>query len=131
MACWKAYPSPPPLPSSNCPAYQSRAMRLYTPLCWSIYWSVGPSVRRSIHPSICPPVTLSFFFCGLWPHCSYPNGQVTSNTAPAHLHATGVAVYPALFLTTLEAPNVTIKGHHASMRIYGYPSCVRLGRGHI
>ena len=35
-------------------------------------------------------------FCGLWPHCSYPNDQVNSITAPAHPHATGVAVYPAL-----------------------------------
>ena len=28
---------------------------------------------------------------------SSPNDLVTSNTAPAHPHATGVAVYPALF----------------------------------
>ena len=61
---------------------------------------VGPSVRRSVRPSVGPSVrhTLLFLgFCGLWPHCSCPNDQVTSNTAPAHPHATGVAVYPALF----------------------------------
>ena len=32
------------------------------------------------------------------PHHSCPNDQVTSNAAPAHPHATGVAVYPALFI---------------------------------
>ena len=53
---------------------------------------VGPLVRRS--------VTLYFFFgfCGFWPYCSCPNDLVTSFMAPAHPHATGVAVYPALFL---------------------------------
>ena len=57
--------------------------------------SVRPSVCRSVHPT----VTLYFFsgFRGLWPHRSCPNDQVTSNKAPAHPHATGVAVYPALF----------------------------------
>ena len=33
----------------------------------------------------------------LWPHCSCRNGLVTSNMAPAHPHATSVAVYQALF----------------------------------
>ena len=53
---------------------------------------VGPSIR---------PSHFTFFsvFCSLWPHCSCPNDQVTSNTAPAHLHATGVAVYLTLFST--------------------------------
>ena len=43
--------------------------------------------------------TLDFFFgfCGLWTHCSCPSDQVTTNTAPAYPHATGVAVYLALF----------------------------------
>ena len=53
--------------------------------------SVGPSVRHTL-----------LFFCGLWPHCSCPNDQVTSKTAPAHPHATGVAVYPALFFSMSE-----------------------------
>ena len=45
-------------------------------------------------------VTLYFFlgFCGFWPYCSCPNDLVTSIMAPAHPHATGVAVYPALLL---------------------------------
>ena len=61
---------------------------------------VGPSVG----PSVCPSVRLSvrhtllfLGFCGFWPHCSCPNDGVTSIIAPAHPHATGVAVYPALF----------------------------------
>ena len=43
---------------------------------------VGPSVRRSVHWSV--RHTLLFFgFCGLGPHCSCSNDQLTSNTAPA------------------------------------------------
>ena len=57
--------------------------------------SVRRSVGPSVHPSICH-TSLFWGFCSLWPHCSCPSNQVTSNTAPAHLHATGVAVYPAL-----------------------------------
>ena len=57
---------------------------------------VGPLVRRSVGPSA--RHTLLFWgFCGLWPHCSCPNDQVTSNMAPAHPQATVVAMYPALF----------------------------------
>ena len=61
---------------------------------------VCPSVRRSFRPLVRPSVTLNFFcfFCGLWPHCSCPNDGVTSIMAPAHPHATGVAVYLALLL---------------------------------
>ena len=60
--------------------------RLYTPLC--------PSVGRLVCQSHFP-----FFMIFIFgPHCSYPNGLVTSNMAPAHPHATWVAVYPALFL---------------------------------
>ena len=58
--------------------------------------SVRPSVHWSIHQSV-HHTLLFLFFCGLWPHCSCPNDQVTSNTTPAHPHATGVAMYPALF----------------------------------
>ena len=81
--------------------FLSRATRLYTPLCPSVCRSVGPSVRRSVHRSTCH--TLFFlFFGGFWYHCSCPNDMVTSITAPAHPHATGVAVYPALFFLTLS-----------------------------
>ena len=64
------------------------------------YATLHPAL--SVRPSVCPSVrpshfTFFVFFCGLWPHCSCPSDQVTSNTAPAHPHATGVAVYPALF----------------------------------
>ena len=62
---------------------------------------VGPLIRWSVGPSVGPLVRPShftfFYFCGLWPHRSCPNDQVTSNSAPAHQHANGVAVYPALF----------------------------------
>ena len=75
--------------------FYSYATRLYTPLCRS----VGPSVGQS-------HFTLFFcFFCGLWPHCSCSNDLVTSITAPAHLHATGVAMYPALFLYLFFLPD--------------------------
>ena len=40
---------------------------------------------------------LLFLILFFWRHCSCPNGQVTSTMAPAHLHATSVDVYPALF----------------------------------
>ena len=66
---------------------------------------VGPSVRRSVRRSVGPSVrpTLLFLgFCCFWPHCSCPNDRVTSIMAPAHPHATGVAVYPALFFFILR-----------------------------
>ena len=50
---------------------------------------VGQLVRPSIGTTL-----LLWGFCGLWPHCSCPSDQVTSSTAPAHLHVTGVVVYP-------------------------------------
>ena len=38
-------------------------------------------------------------FLVFWANCSCPNALVTfSSTAPAHPHATGIAVYPALFI---------------------------------
>ena len=64
--------------------------------------SVRPSDRRSVRPSVRPSVrhTLLFLgFCGLWPHCSCPNDGEALNMAPAHPHATWVAVYPALFFS--------------------------------
>ena len=72
-------------------------------LCDSIplYWLVGLSVHPSIHQSVCQSIchTLLFWrFWGFWPHCSGPNAPLTSNMAPAHPHATGLAVYSALFV---------------------------------
>ena len=82
----------------------------------SVRWSVGPSVRRSVgehelksgkmrisataHPSatgIGRVSGLVYDFITLT-SLLLPNGLVTSNIAPAHPHATLVAVHPALFL---------------------------------
>ena len=58
--------------------------------------SVGRSVGRSV--SWLVPFLLFWRFWAFWAYCSCPNALVTfSSTAPAHPHATGVAVYPALF----------------------------------
>ena len=54
---------------------------------------VGPSVGWSVCPFLFFGVFEFFQAC-----CSSPVPQMTfSSTAPAHPHATGVAVYPALF----------------------------------
>ena len=55
-------------------------MLLYNRLCLSIQ-----------------PLFILLYFCCLWPHCCCTNAVVISNTASAHLHATAVAVYLALF----------------------------------
>ena len=70
----------------------SRVLRDSTPR-WSNHRSVRWSVRLSVRHTL-----LFLGFCSLWLHCSCPSDQVTSNKAPAHPHATGVAVYPALLL---------------------------------
>ena len=76
----------------------------HTPLCRSVspsvHWTVSPLGRWSIFVSVCPSVHHTLLFLGfrvLWPHCTCPNDLVASIAAPAHPHATGVAVYPALF----------------------------------
>ena len=69
-----------------CSLFLVACTRLYTPLC--------PSVGRLVGRS-----RFTFFYDFiLLPHCSCPNGLVTSNMAPAHPHATSVAVYPALLI---------------------------------
>ena len=60
----------------------SCVIRDYTPLCCHTFLFLG--------------------FCGLWSHSSCPSDQVTSNTAPAHPYATGLAVYPALICNASE-----------------------------
>ena len=61
---------------------------------------LGDSITRYIGRSVCRSVT-TYFFDNYWRHlnyCSYPNAQVSLFlTAPAHPHATSVAVYLALF----------------------------------
>ena len=57
-------------------------------------------VRPSVRPLVCLSVRHTLLFWGFWDfllHCSCPNDLGTSITAPAHRHATWVAVYPALF----------------------------------
>ena len=45
-----------------------------------------------------PSIVLHFLgFWDFWLYCSCPNDLVTSITAPAHPHATGVALYHAFF----------------------------------
>ena len=71
--------------------------RLYNPLCPSVGRLVGRSVGHTL---------LFFMILLLWPPCSCPNSLVTSKMAPAHLHATSVAMYPALFSDNLLCQSV-------------------------
>ena len=68
----------------------SRMLRDSTTCCQSVGWSVGRSV-------------FFLLFWRIWAFYAYgscPDSLVTfSSTAPAHPHATGVAVYPALFFS--------------------------------
>ena len=75
--------------------------RRYIPLCRSVHRSVHPSVRPSIRPSVLQ-ILLFWHLWGFWPCCSCPNAPLTSIMAPAHPHAIGVAVYPALFFTNTK-----------------------------
>ena len=70
----------------------SRATWLYTPLC------------PSLHPS-------PSHFCGLWPHYPCPHTLLTSNTAPAHRHATGLAVYPVVIGHATEYITVKLRSN--------------------
>ena len=74
----------------------SCVLRVSTPCCWS----VRPLVRQSVRPLV--HHTLLFWrLWGFWLCCSCRNAPLTSIMAPAHPHATRVAVYPALFLLQL------------------------------
>ena len=53
---------------------------------------VGPSVRPLVRHTL-----LFWRLWGFWLNRSCPNAPLTSIMAPAHPHATGVAVYLALF----------------------------------
>ena len=78
-----------------CIMFKSRATQLSTMLCQPVCPSVGWLVSWSISH------TWRFYiFCILLLHCSCPSALVTSNAAPAHPHATGVAVNPALVILT-------------------------------
>ena len=88
--------------------------RLYTPLCpsvgrsvtlllflWILFFDLTAPALPKIQPRNWGSRVFGLVFLDfiLWPHCSYPNALVTSSTAPAHPHATGVAVYLALFFS--------------------------------
>ena len=90
--------------------FESLLLTNKTPFSVDCYATLHPalSVHRSVCRSLCQSVrhiftSFVFFFRGFWPHCSCPNDLVTSITAPAHPHATGVAVYPSLFVDTAPA----------------------------
>ena len=80
--------------------------RLYNPLCRSVRRLVGH-------------VLLFFMILFFWPHCYCVNGLVTSDMAPAHLHATAVAVYPALFKIVILPDDDE------------YISCLRITMNHL
>ena len=65
----------------------------------------------SVGRSVCPSVTLSFFWRlrAVWGLLRLPNCLVNFITAPAHPHATRVAVYPALFMNLLALLSDSIK----------------------
>ena len=73
--------------------------RLYNPLCLS----VGRSVSRSVCRSVCRSVGRSLFAFSAF-------SGIFGITAPAHPHATSVAVYTALFPSEIGArlPNKVI-----------------------
>ena len=73
--------------------------RIFLRIIWIFSRVLRSSTPCFVGPSIGLSVTLLFlFFCGFWPHYSSQNDLVTSITAPAHPHATGVAMYPALLI---------------------------------
>ena len=55
------------------------------------------SVRRSVRLSVRHTLLFRRLW-GFWLYHSCPKAPLTSNMAPALPHATGVAVYPALFM---------------------------------
>ena len=98
--------------------------QLYTPLCTSVrlsfrlsvLWLVGHLVSWLV--SRLAPLTflLCFFFIFL-SHCSWPNVQLTSNTALAHPHRTGVDIYLTLFLDKgKDIGKSTIFRHHFKIK---------------
>merc|ERR1712105_294573 len=71
--------------------------------------SVGPLVRWSVRPLVRHTLLFRRLW-GFWLYRSCPNAPLTSNMAPAHPHATGVAVYPALFFHNgYKMPNMPVK----------------------
>ena len=102
---WSAVPVP--RPRSQCLKLigrQDSGPKGVDNLCFHTYREFSPSlsVRPSVHlfargPNPSHETQIPVLWPKSQPHCSCPNGQVTSNIAPAHLHTTEVAMYPALF----------------------------------
>ena len=67
--------------------------------CTRLSYPLCPSVPRSVRWSVHPSKLLFFCVHGRFlQYCSCPNAWLTFFiTAPAHLHATWAAVYPAWF----------------------------------
>ena len=84
-----------------CNTIFSRVLRDSTPRF--VGRSVGRSVCRSVGRLVGRSHFTFFMIFIFGPHCSCPNGLVTSNIAPARPHATSVAVYPALFFSIVHA----------------------------
>ena len=76
-----------------------------SPLCPTGHRPFGAAALLSLHffswsrqAGHRVPLTMCYPWMTHWAYCSCPNALVTfSSTAPAHPHATRVAVYPALF----------------------------------
>ena len=80
------------------------AVKIFLVACTRLYNPLYPSVDRSVRQLVCLSVTLSFFDVNwrISHYYSCPNiWWALSNTAPAHPHATWVAVYPILFTVEL------------------------------
>ena len=81
--------------------------------CYATLHPSCQSIRRSVYHAL-----LFWGFCDLWPHSSCPNDHVTSNMAPAHPHANGVTVYPALLFTQHERRELIETSNHSKAYLY-------------
>ena len=83
----------------------------------------------TVRPSFSPSVGRSHFtLFNFWAHFSGPNALVTSNTAPAHPHAT--AVSSLVVLTIQDDPTASVKNYrpmhtHICLRRYSVDSIER------
>ena len=71
-------------------------------LIWNIHIPIKRKACIRFYNPLCPSVGSLFTlwrFWEFWAHCSCANAPVTfSITAPAHPYATGIALFPALFI---------------------------------
>ena len=73
---------------------------------WTTFFNVSRVLRDSTPCSVRPSVLSVPFilFIVFLPHCSCPNGLLTSDTAHTHPFATGEAVYAALLVAFNSGP---------------------------